>query len=78
MAAYVNRTRKALRLVEPRDLDFPLNLNHIGPDFVQGDLRVDGHRHTTAAAVIVPMQPFVNTNCALYSNLTTTSIAASL
>ena len=78
MAAYVNRTRNALRPDESRDLDFRLDLNHIGPDFVQGDLRVDGHRHTTAAAVIVPKQPFVSTNCALYSNLTTTNIAASL
>ena len=57
---HVNRTRKALRPDEPRDIDFRLDLNHIGPDFrldlnhigpdfVQGDLRVDGQRHVILA-----------------------------
>ena len=46
---HVNRTRKALRPDESRDLDFRLDLNHIGPDFVQGDLLVDGQRHVILA-----------------------------
>ena len=40
---YVNRTRKALRPYEHRDLDFLLDLNHIGPDFMQDGMCVDGH-----------------------------------
>lgn len=50
IASNMNHARKEMRPDEPNNLDFALDHEFIGRDFVKGDVRVGNKRHIILAS----------------------------
>lgn len=49
MSRTVNKRRKAQRPQDPTTLQFDINMDMIGQDFLKGDIRVENNRHILLA-----------------------------
>ena len=49
MARRVNRERKIHRPIDPKTLDFDLDVRYLGNDFLKGDIKVGTSRHIILA-----------------------------